>query len=129
MGIHHVAFAHPEGAGAHDVLNDLFGLPVVHTERADGMVERMIDTGHGYLQTLEAGSGEGVINRFVERNGGRLHHVALEVEDIAGAVSELVDRGVEMVDKEPRRGGDGTMIAFIHPNATAGMLVELVEVA
>ncbi len=128
VGIHHVAFAHPEGVDVHSILSDVLALPVVDTEHANGLVERMIDTGSGYIQTLEAVGDEGVIKKFTDRNGARLHHVALQVEDVSKAVSELVGRGVEMVDREPRPGGAGTMIAFVHPKATAGLLVELVEI-
>ena len=127
LRIHHVAFAHSEGTAAHNVLTEILGLPVVHTEHADGFIERMIDTGGGYIQTLEAVGQEGVIKRFTDKRSAALHHVALEVDDIASAVSELVERDVEMLDKVPRRGGDGTMVAFLHPRATSGLLVELVE--
>ena len=127
VGIHHVAFAHPEGDAVHEVLAQVLGLPVVHTEHADGLIERMIDTGGGYVQTLEAAGDKGVIKRFTDRRGASLHHVAIEVTDIAAAVDELIGRGVEMIDRVPRPGGEGTVLAFIHPRATAGLLIELVE--
>ena len=127
LRIHHVAFAHPEGSGVHDVLTEVLDLPLVHTEHADGFIERMIDTGGGYLQTLEAVGEDGVIKRFTDQRGAGLHHVALEVEDLEAAVCELLERDVEMIDTAPRPGGDGTMVAFVHPRATSGLLVELVE--
>jgi|LWDU01.1.fsa_nt_gi methylmalonyl-CoA/ethylmalonyl-CoA epimerase len=127
LGIHHVAFAHPEGTDVHDVLTKVLNLPLVHTEHADGLIERMIDTGGGYLQTLEAVGEDGVIKRFTDRRGAGLHHVALEVDDLAATVRDLIDRGVEMIDAAPRPGGDGTMVAFVHPRATSGLLIEFVE--
>ncbi len=127
LGIHHVAFAHPEGTDAYDVLTRVLGLPLTHTDYAEGLIERMIDTGGGYLQTLEAIGGDGVIRKFTDRFGAGLHHVALEVEDLAVAIRDLIDRGVEMVDTSPRPGGNATMVAFVHPRSTSGLLIELVE--
>jgi methylmalonyl-CoA/ethylmalonyl-CoA epimerase len=78
------------------------------------------------VQTLEA-TGEGVVQRFLDRRGPGLHHVAFEVDRIDAAVESLRARGVRLVDEEPRAGGMGTRIAFVHPSAFGGMLVELVE--
>jgi len=84
--------------------------------------------GDAYLQTLEA-SGDGVVQRFLDARGPGLHHVALEVDGIDAALAALRDRGVRLVDREARAGGMGTRIAFVHPSAFGGMLVELVESA
>ncbi len=64
----------------------------------------------------------------MEKRGNALHHVAFEVEDLAGYLTELREEGVRLVDDHPRPGGMGTMIAFIHPSEFDGLLVELVEV-
>ena len=124
-GLHHVAFAH--GAdGPERQLAELLGLHVSHEEEGPGFVERMFPVDRSYLQTLEA-SGEGVVERFVDRRGAALHHVALEVDEIDAAVEDLRGRGVRLVDERPRRGGMDTRIAFIHPSSFGGLLVELVE--
>jgi methylmalonyl-CoA epimerase len=68
-----------------------------------------------------------VIERFVGRRGPGLHHAAFEVSDIDEAVADLRSRGVRMVDETPRPGGMGTRIAFVHPAACPGLLLELVE--
>jgi len=127
LRIHHVAFAHSSGAAAHAALQAVLGLEVASTEVGPGLLERIMPVGDGSVQTLEA-TGPGIIERFTARRGDALHHVAFEVRDIAEAVLELQDRGIEMIDAEPRVGGDGTLVAFIHPAATAGLLVELVQV-
>ncbi len=123
--LHHVAFAH-HGDGAPGVLAGLLGLPCVHEEAAAGFTERMIPAGEAYLQLLEA-TGPGVIERFLARHGPGLHHAAFEVSDIDKAVADLRSRGVRMVDETPRPGGMGTRIAFVHPAACPGLLLELVE--
>src|SRR5215468_8431841 len=101
--LHHVAFAH-WGDDAAGVLTGLLGLPCVHEEAAEGFIER-----------------------FLSRRGPGLHHVAFEVSDIDEAVADLRSRGVRMVDETPRPGGMGTRIAFVHPAACPGLLLELVE--
>ncbi|MGH3762973.1 VOC family protein [Actinophytocola sp.] len=126
--IHHVAFAHAAGQGPHGRLAELLGLRVAHTERAPGMVERMVPAGDCYLQLLEA-DGPGVVEKFVDRRGAALHHVAFEVDGLATLLTRLRDAGVRLVDEVPRQGGMGTEIAFVHPTAFDGLLVELVEAA
>ena len=123
--LHHVAFAHA-GDGPERQLTELLGIAAAHAEDGPGFVERMFPIGDSYVQTLEA-SGDGVVERFVDRRGSALHHVALEVDAIDAAVEDLRARGVRLVDERPRRGGMDTRIAFIHPSAFGGMLVELVE--
>jgi methylmalonyl-CoA/ethylmalonyl-CoA epimerase len=123
--LHHVAFAHVD-TGASQLLDELLGLPCVHEEAAEGFVERMLPAGDAYVQLLEA-TGPGVVERFLGQRGPGLHHVAFEVSDLDDAVSDLGERGVRMVDEAPRPGGMGTRIAFIHPEAFPGLLIELVE--
>jgi len=123
--LHHVAFAHDDGE-APGLLGDLLGLGCAHTESADGFTERMLPAGDSYLQLLQA-TGPGTVERFLARHGPGLHHVAFEVDDVDVAVSDLRGRGVRLVDEAPRNGGMGTRIAFIHPAAIPGLLVELVE--
>jgi methylmalonyl-CoA/ethylmalonyl-CoA epimerase len=124
-GIHHVAFAH-RGQEVIDGLESLFGLRCDETEEASGFLERMFPVGASFVQTLEA-TGPGLVDRFVDRRGPALHHVAFEVEDIDVAFDELRRLGTRMVDEAPRPGGGGTRIAFVHPSACGGLLVELVE--
>ena len=122
--LHHVAFAHA-GDDAPARLADLLGLPCVAEEHADGFVERMLPAGDSFVQLLEA-TGSGVVGRFLELRGPGLHHIALEVSDLDEAVADLLGRGVRMVDHTPRPGAMGTQIAFVHPAASGGLLVELV---
>jgi methylmalonyl-CoA/ethylmalonyl-CoA epimerase len=124
-GIHHVAFAHADPA-VPDRLAATLGLTCVATELAPGFTERMLAAGDDRLQLLEA-TGEGVVQRFVERRGAALHHVAFSVDDLDAALEELRGCGTPLVDERPRAGGGGTRIAFLHPSACGGMLVELVD--
>lgn len=127
LRIHHVAFAHSSDTAPEDRLAGLLGMEVCHREVVDGFVERMLPVGESYVQTLEA-TGPGVVEKFVGKRGNALHHIAFEVEDLGAYLYELRNRGVRLVDEQPRSGGMGTMIAFVHPSEFHGLLIELVEV-
>jgi methylmalonyl-CoA epimerase len=79
------------------------------------------------LELLEATSPESPIAKYLGKRGPGLHHITLRVDDIRGAVDRLKARGLGMIDDEPRPGAEGSMIAFVHPAATHGVLVELKE--
>jgi methylmalonyl-CoA/ethylmalonyl-CoA epimerase len=79
------------------------------------------------LELLEATADDSPIAKYVARRGAGLHHVALRVEDIGAALVELAARGVRLIDETPRPGAHGTRVAFVHPSATGGVLVELVQ--
>jgi methylmalonyl-CoA/ethylmalonyl-CoA epimerase len=124
--IHHVAFAHPAGSPLPSALGQALGLREVHQEPGDGFVERMLRVGDGFVQLLEP-TGPGVVQKFLDKRGPALHHVAFEVDDVAAAVSSLRLAGLPLVEPAPRLGGMGSAVAFIYPAALNGLLVELVQ--
>jgi len=87
----------------------------------------IFDTGRGKIELLEATSPISPIAKFIEKRGKGIHHICLHVEDIKNAIEELIVAGVELIDKIPRIGAEGYLIAFIHPKSTGGVLVELAE--
>ncbi len=125
LGLHHVAFAHGDDPTAEDALCGFLGIQP-HTEESPGFTERMYGVGDAFVQTLEA-TGPGVVQTFLDKRGPGLHHVAFTVDALAPALEDLRARGVRLVDEVPRPGGMGSRIAFVHPAAFGGMLVELVE--
>jgi methylmalonyl-CoA/ethylmalonyl-CoA epimerase len=126
-GLHHVAIAHGEDPVCDDALTAMIGAPG-HLEDGPGFLERMYEVGGSYVQTLQP-TGEGVVQRFLDRRGPGLHHLAFEVDVIDAALEDLAERDVPLIDRDARRGGMGTRIAFLHPSAFGGVLVELVEPA
>jgi methylmalonyl-CoA/ethylmalonyl-CoA epimerase len=124
-GLHHVAIAHGDDPVCEDAVSSIIG-PSVHAEEGPGFLERMYEIGSSYVQTLEA-TGDGVVQRFLDKRGPGLHHIAFAVDSIDPALAELAERGVPLIDREARAGGMGTRIAFLHPSAFGGVLVELVE--
>ncbi len=79
------------------------------------------------IELVQPTSPESPVAKFIEKNGPGFHHIAYEVDDVAAEVERLKARGVRMVDQEPRRGAHNTLIAFVHPKASGGVLTELVQ--
>jgi methylmalonyl-CoA epimerase len=77
------------------------------------------------LELLEATAEDSPIAKYVSKRGPGLHHIAFRVPDIVAALAQLKDRGVRLVDETPRPGAHGSLVAFIHPSSTHGVLVEL----
>jgi methylmalonyl-CoA/ethylmalonyl-CoA epimerase len=88
-----------------------------------------IQVGESNLELLLPTQDDSAVAKFLENKGEGFHHLALEVEDITAAVAELKAAGVRLIDETPREGAHGALVAFIHPKATYGLLVELVQSA
>jgi methylmalonyl-CoA epimerase len=88
-----------------------------------------IPTGQTALELLEPTSDDSVIARYIERRGPGLHHITLRVDDIHAALVQLKARSVRLVDEQPRPGAEGALVAFVHPSAAHGVLVELKQAA
>lgn len=106
-----------------------FGLVPEHREvvESDGVEEAMLKVGDTYIQLLQATRDDSPIARFIARSGPGLHHLGFGVRSVAGALGHLREEGVRLIDEEPRPGGGGHTVAFVHPKGTGGVLVELVE--
>lgn len=107
----------------------VFGLTANRRETLedDGVEEALIELGEVRLQLLQPTREDSPVGRFLARHGPGLHHLGLGVRSVSGALAHLRREGVEVVDEEPRRGGGGDTVAFVHPRGTGGVLVELVE--
>lgn len=77
------------------------------------------------IELLESTSEDGTIAKFIEKKGQGVHHLAFAVDDVSGALAEVDNKGVQLIDKAPRRGAEGLSIAFLHPKSTFGVLTEL----
>lgn len=83
--------------------------------------------GQTKIELLESTDPEGPIGKFIEKRGQGVHHLAFAVKDIEGALKELDQKGISLIDKSPRRGAEGLDIAFLHPKSTHGVLMEICE--
>jgi methylmalonyl-CoA epimerase len=110
---------------------DALGLEVEAPEQVDTQRVRahFVPTGAAALELLEATAPESAIAKYVERRGPGLHHITLRVDDIHGALAQLKSRHVRLVDEQPRPGAEGALVAFVHPSAAHGVLVELKQPA
>jgi LAO/AO transport system kinase len=106
---------------------DALGLTVeVPKEIASQRVRaHFIPVGESSIELLEATASDSAIARYVEKRGPGIHHITLRVDDIRAVLEQLKARGVRLVDQEPRPGAEGSLVAFIHPSAAHGVLVEL----
>ena len=84
-----------------------------------------LPVGETRIELLEATSPESAVAKFVEKRGAGVHHICFKVPDVAAALASLKEAGVKLIDQEPRPGAHGAQVAFIHPKATGGVLVEL----
>ena len=83
--------------------------------------------GEAEIELLEPTSPDSSVAKFIEKRGEGLHHIAIRVDDIEAALAELRAKGVQLIDEMPRNGAGGARIAFVHPKATHGVLLELCE--
>ena len=83
--------------------------------------------GDSELELLESTEPDGPIARFIEKNGPGIQHIAIRVDDIDKALEELKEKGVRLIDQAPRYGAGNARIAFVHPKATGGVLLELTQ--
>ena len=83
--------------------------------------------GESEVELLESTAPDGPVAKFIENKGPGLQHIAFAVDDIEAALKELKEKGVRLIDETPRKGAGGAKIAFLHPKATGGVLVELCE--
>ena len=129
MKIHHIGIAVDSLQSALPVFEKLLGRPPDSEEVVEEQKVRvaMFQVGESRLELIEATSEDSPLARSIAKRGQGLHHIALEVEELAGTLRELENAGVRLIDREPRRGAGNELVAFLHPAGTSGVLIELVE--
>ena len=129
MKINHVGIATNGIDEALAFWSDALGLDHVHTEVVEDQKVRvaMLPIGKSRIELLEPTSVESPISKFLEKRGGGIHHIAVEVDDIEASLRKLKEKGMRLIDEEPRIGAEGCLVAFIHPSSANGVLLELVQ--
>ena len=127
--IDHIGIAVKSIEEAEKFFTDILGLKLQKLETVE---DQKVKTGFFpitdiELELLESTEPDGPIAKFIEARGEGVQHIAFRVESIDNALKELQEKGVRLIDKEPRKGAAGARIAFIHPKETHGVLVELCE--
>jgi methylmalonyl-CoA/ethylmalonyl-CoA epimerase len=116
--------------GLGDVLpfyRDVLGMPETPLDDSDGARIIGLLAGESLVELLQADTPDSPIGRFVAKRGPGIHHVCFAVDDLDGALDRCRAAGIRLIDDTPRIGADGKRIAFLHPSATGGVLVELTE--
>ena len=129
LNLDHVAIAVHDLDRAIEEHRRRYGVSPMYRETVEeqGVEEAMLAVGGSFVQLLAALRPDTPVGKFLERRGEGLHHIAYAVVDIDAALAHLRREGALLVDQEPRSGGRGTRIAFVHPKGGNQTLVELVE--
>jgi methylmalonyl-CoA/ethylmalonyl-CoA epimerase len=106
---------------------DVLGLPVIPLDNADGASIAGLAAGQALVELLEPVAADTPIGRFIDRRGPGIHHVCFSTNDLDGVLDRCRAAGIRLIDETPRIGAEGKRIAFVHPSATGGVLVELTE--
>jgi methylmalonyl-CoA epimerase len=127
-GVHHVCMAVDDLEGAVETYSRLFGAEVELRARVEeqGVDAVYLRVGSGRVELVSPLREDSPVGRFLARRGPGMHHVALEVDDVHAAARELVERGANVIDTEPRPGLGGKEVVFVHPESLNGVLAEVV---
>ena len=108
---------------------DVLGLKFEGTETVEPqkVTTAFFPVGESEVELLESTAPDGPVAKFIEKKGQGIQHIAFRVENIEAALEELKEKGIRLIDEKPRKGAGGAKIAFLHPKATQGVLVELCE--
>jgi methylmalonyl-CoA epimerase len=127
--IDHVAIAVRDLEGAIGWYGDVFGATVEHREvvESDGVEEALLKVADSYVQLLTPTRADSPVAKYLENRGEGLHHVGYRVANCADTLESVKRSGGRVIDEVPRPGSRGTTVAFIHPKASFGTLIELVQ--
>jgi methylmalonyl-CoA/ethylmalonyl-CoA epimerase len=128
LNLHHLGIAVDDLDAAILVYADLFGATLEHRERVEdqGVEAASLRVGESRIELLQPLGPDTPVGRFLAKRGPGMHHLAFEVEDLTAELGRLKAHDVLLIDEHPRRGMFGLQVAFVHPEATGGVLAEFV---
>jgi methylmalonyl-CoA/ethylmalonyl-CoA epimerase len=127
--IEHIGIAVKDIEISNDLFGKLFGKPHYKTEtvESEGVMTSFFEVGPNKIELLQATNEESPIAKFIDKKGEGIHHIAFAVEDIEAEIKRLTNDGFRMIHEQPKKGADNKLIAFLHPKATNGVLIELCQ--
>lgn len=129
--VNHIAVVVDDMDTALNFWRDAFGLPLGHTE--DNVEEAVriafLPIGESEIELIEPTTNDSGVAKYLQKKGAGLHHICIEVDDIAASMMHLKTNGVELINETPRERPNGTLYAFVHPKSTAGVLLELYQLS
>lgn len=129
MKVDHIGIATRQIDEALGLWRDALGLQVDSTEEVteQGVRVVMLSIGESHIELLEPLSQDSPVGKFLDKRGPGIHHLAVRVKDIRASLARLKEKGTRLIDESPRTGAGGCLVAFIHPSAANGVLLELVQ--
>ena len=126
-GVHHIAVAVDDIEKYSKIFKTLFGIDAgdIEPNKANSVSLSFVDFNNCEVEFLEPLDEKSSIAKFLAKRGPGIHHFCVQVEDIHQALRELKEKNIELIDKTPRQGAGGSLIAFIHPESAGGILIEL----
>ncbi len=127
--IEHIGIAVRDLASANETYRKLLGVEAYKTENvaSENVNTSFFKVGENKIELLESTDPNGVIEKFIEKKGEGIHHIAFAVENIRDEMKRLKAEGFILLNEEPKRGADNKWVCFVHPKNTNGVLVELCE--
>ena len=127
--VDHVGVAVEDIDAALAIYRDVLGMPLVHRETVSeqGVDAALLDVGDSHVELLQPLGPDTAVGKFLARRGPGLHHVAYRVESVEETLQTLSAAGVRLIDERPRTGIRGSLVAFLHPASTGGVLTEIVQ--
>ena len=129
LKVDHIGIAVKDLEQAKKFYTDILGMKATGEEVIEQQKVKVcfIPSGDSELELLESTAPDGPIAKFIEKKGEGIQHMALRVDNIEQTLADLKEKGVRLIDEKPRYGAGGASIAFVHPKATGGILLELSE--
>jgi len=127
--IEHIGIAVKDLDVSNNLFAALFGKAHYKTEKveSEGVITSFFKAGPNKIELLQATNAESPIAKFIEKNGEGIHHIAFAVADIEKEIERLKKEGFKMIHEKAKIGADNTLIAFLHPKSTNGVLIELCQ--
>ena len=129
MTIDHIGIATKDIDDALVLWRDTLGLDVDRQEEVaeQGVRVNMLAIGETHIELLEPLHDDSPVGKFLSKRGAGIHHIAVRVNDIRAELAKFKSNGARLIDEEPRIGAGGCLVAFVHPQSTGGVLLELVQ--
>ena len=127
--IDHIGIAVKDIDKSRALFEALLGKPEMKSEfvESENVLTSFFRSERSKIELLHSNDPNNVINRFIEKRGEGIHHIAFEVEDIDSAIDDLKTKGFQFISDKPKRGADNKMICFLHPKSSNGVLIELCQ--
>jgi len=127
--IEHIGIAVKNLKDSNELFFKLFGEPHYKTEevKSEGVNTSFFKVGDNKIELLEATKENSPINKFIEKKGEGIHHIAFDVDDIVGEIKRLKKEGFKVLNETPKKGADNKLVAFLHPKSSNGVLIELCQ--